>query len=364
MKITVEPEFLLASVASPDRLVPISRAVRLLLAIENLRNMKEASSEEGLSYRHAWNLIEELQKALGGPVIETVPGRGSRLTELGQRLVWAEKRTRARLGPIMDSISSEITEDIEGVMTRARRVVRMYASHGFAVAALYDALQKAGIPLDLNYRGATESLEAFSRKVCDIAGFHVPVGSLEKTFLARIGKLITPNARLINLATRRQGLMVAKGNPKRIWSLPDLLRPEILFVNRQPGSGTRAILDLLLTQQKIDHKLIKGYDNVEFTHAAIGAYIASGKADVGLGVEMGARKFDLDFVPILTERYFFVCDESLLNDSRFNPVLEILQSASFHAEVDTIAGYDATNTGLVQTLNEAFPSLARTALGE
>jgi len=74
-----------------------------------------------------------------------------------------------------------------------------------------------------------------------------------------------------------------------------------------------------------------------------------------MGVETGARKFDLDFVPILTERYFFVCRESLLTDARFMPILEILQSAAFHSEVDTVAGYDATNTGLIQTVDEAFP---------
>ncbi|MHB8353706.1 MAG: substrate-binding domain-containing protein [Burkholderiales bacterium] len=355
MKITIEPEYLLAGSPASSQFVSFSRALRLLLAIESLRNMKEASAAEGLSYRHAWNLIEGLQKILGGPVLETSPGRGSRLTELGQRLVWAEKRTRARLGPLLDSISSEISEDIEGIMSRARRVVRMYASHGFAVATLYERLQREGIPLDLNYRGSAESLESFHRQVCDVAGFHVPIGGLEQTVFGRIQKLFSPDSRLINLATRRQGLMVAKGNPKNIWSLPDLLRPEILFVNRQPGSGTRSILELLFAQQNIESKRIKGYDNVEFTHAAIGAYIASGKADVGMGVETGARKFDLDFVPILTERYFFVCRESLLTDARFIPILEILQSSTFHSEVDTVAGYDATNTGLIQTVDEAFP---------
>jgi len=352
MKITIEPNFLLSTSQGS---MPISRALRLLLAIEASRNMKEAAATEGHSYRHAWNLIESLQQALGGPVLETVQGRGSRLTELGQRLIWAEKRTRARLGPMLDSIGSEISEDMEALMSRTHRVIRMFASHGFAVAAHYDRLQKSGIDLDLNYRGSAEALESFSRKVCDIAGFHVPIGSLEKEVFARMAPLFTPNARLINLATRRQGLMVAKGNPKNIWSLPDLLRPDVLFVNRQPGSGTRYILEMLFERQNIDSKRIAGYDNVEFTHAAIGAYIASGKADVGMGVETGARRFDLDFVPILTERYFYVCNESLLTDPRLVPILEILQSPSFRSQVDTIAGYDATNTGLVQTVAEAFP---------
>lgn len=353
MKITVEPEFFLNPPHSDP--IPVSRAIRLLLAIETCRNMKEASQIEKLSYRHAWNLVEELQKTLGGDVIETVPGRGSSLTELGQRLVWAEKRTRARLGPLLDSIGSEVSEDMDAVMLRAQRVVRMFGSHGFAMAALFDRLQREEIAMELNYRGMKESLEAFKRKVCDIAGFHIPLGPLEKTLFSRIESLFPEDTRLINLATRRQGLMVAKGNPKNIWELKDLTRPEVRFVNRQPGSGTRAVLELLLAQQGLDGRQINGFDNTEFTHAAIGAYIASGKADVGMGVEPGARKFDLDFVPLLSERYFFVCRESLLNDPRFIPILEILQSPSFHAELDTISGYDAINTGVIQRLSEAFP---------
>ncbi len=350
-RITLESDFHLTTASGT---VDITRVMGLLLSLETHGNMKEASAQKELSYRHAWNLIEEVQQALGAAVVASAPGKGSTLTELGRRLVWADKQTRARLGPVFDSIGSEISEDLAGIMSRARRVLRLHASHGFAVAALSQQLHEDGFDLELNYRGSTEALDAFNRQDCDLAGFHVPMGPLQIEYLQRIQSLIPEDACLIHLATRRQGLMVAQGNPRGLSSLRDLVRPDVLFVNRQPGSGTRTLLEILLRQDGVDPRKIRGYDNVEFTHAAIGAYIASGKADIGMGVETGARLFDLDFVPMFSERYFMLCRPSLLTDARFKPVLDTLRAPAFHQRINGIAGYDATNTGLIQNVTEAF----------
>ncbi len=91
--------------------------------------------------------------------------------------------------------------------------------------------------------------------------------------------------------------MVAKGNPKRITSVRDLARRGVRFVNRQSDSGTRYLFDLLLAKHKVDDRAIQGYDTSEFTHAAVAAYVASGMADVGFGVETPARKFGSGFHP-------------------------------------------------------------------
>ena len=106
--------------------------------------------------------------------------------------------------------------------------------------------------------------------------------------------------------------MVRKGNPNQVWNVADLARPEVRFVNRQQGSGTRLVFELLLERAGLRGAQVNGFENVELTHAAVAAYVASGKADSGLGVETAAREFDLDFVPILSERYFLVCDAATL----------------------------------------------------
>src|SRR4029077_11183629 len=117
--------------------------------------------------------------------------------------------------------------------------------------------------------------------------------------------------------------------PGRIRSLADLARPGVRFVNRQLGSGTRMLLELLLKRENLDSHRIRGYEVVEFTHDAIAAYIASGMADAGLGVEPGARKFDLDFIPLVTERYFLACHSAALGSPPIQEVIAILHGNEF-----------------------------------
>ena len=113
--------------------------------------------------------------------------------------------------------------------------------------------------------------------------------------------------RLIWFVSRVQGLMVAPGNPKAVASVADLNRPGLRFVNRQRGSGTRTLLELLLARAGVDRARIAGFENEEFTHAAVAALVAGGVADVGFGVEAAAAQFRLGFVPVTTERYFLIC---------------------------------------------------------
>ena len=356
MKIEIRPSlFLLSDTAKPFSLV---KGLQLLAAVEKGGNLQTASKALSISYRHAWNALAEMEALLGGPVVEMTRGRGSELTPLGKRLVAAEKLIHARVDPLLDSMASEIEAEIQGAISLVRNVLKIYASHGFAIEALNKQLQKKNIPLDLSYRGSLEAMSAFSRGNCDIAGFHVPIGVFEIPVFKHFEPWLKPSHQLINLATRRQGIMVAKGNPKNIWGIKDLLRPDVQFVNRQQGSGTRLILDLLLQQEGKTGRDINGFENIELTHAAIAAYILCGKADAGLGVETAARQFDLDFIPILTERYFLICDKKLLLDSRFTPILEFLKTSEFRTEVNRLPGYDVNETGTVMTLRETFPKVS------
>nr|WP_314631430.1 substrate-binding domain-containing protein [uncultured Noviherbaspirillum sp.] len=356
MKIRIRPSFYVE--LDNARPYPLEKALGLLREIENTGNLRAACAAVSVSYRSAWDLLGELEKILGGRVVDMTRGKGSSLTELGKRLVWAEKLTHARFDPLLNSMGIEIDSEIQGALHRVQSHLKIYASHGFAVAALNTHLEQLGAPVELSYRGSVEALRALHRGACDIAGFHVPVGELEAAVFLQLRDLFKPTDVLINVATRRQGLMVPKGNPRNIWSLQDLLGPGVVIVNRQPGSGTRVILDLMLKQLGHSGQAIAGFESVELTHAAVAAYVASGKADAGLGVETAARQFDLDFVPILAERYFFVCAASTLADPRFEEVLAFLKNARFQAEVSKLPGYDAGAMGSVMSLHAAFPGLA------
>jgi molybdate transport repressor ModE-like protein len=335
----------------------LERPLALLRAIEQCGNLRAACAAIPMSYRSAWDLLTELEGILGGAVVEMTRGKGSALTELGKRLIWAERLTHARFDPLLDSMAMEIDSEIQNAVHKARSPLKVYASHGFAVAALNAHLEQVGAPVELSYRGSVEALRALARGACDIAGFHVPIGELEVPALEQFRELFSASQVIINVATRRQGLMVARGNPKNLWTVRDLLRPGVVIVNRQQGSGTRVILDLLVKREGASAQDIAGYESVELTHAAVAAYVASGKADAGLGVETAARQFDLDFVPLLSERYFFVCQRATLEDARFGEVLAFLQTMQFRAEISKLPGYDAGATGAVLELAQAFPGL-------
>lgn len=339
----------------PAEPLDVSRLVGLLSQIDSTGSIRHACEATALSYRYAWGILRDAEDLFGGPLIAKTRGRGSALTPLAQQLVWANRRIAARLSPTLESLASELEIELKKLIDASASVLRLYASHGFAVAALRDFLDEHGVRHDLKYCGSLEAVAALAAGDCDIAGFHVPIGEFERETVARFAGWLDPQRHcLIHLAVRTQGLFVAPGNPKAIVDLQDLTRPGVRFVNRQVGSGTRLLLDLLLKARGIDPERIDGYSNGEFTHAAVAAYIGSGMADVGFGVETAARRFGLDFVPVLKERYFFAIEQEKLHSPVMAQAAAALASGSFRQRVDALPGYDGTLTGQILTLPEAF----------
>lgn len=335
----------------------LPRLIELLVHIDESGTLRAACRRMDLSYRYAWGLLREASRAFGLPLVISRRGRGAVLSPLGEKLVWAERRIAARLTPVFDSLASELESEIERVLTHAQGILRLHASHGFAVEALRRRFHEQQIPLDLKYCTSLEAVSALARGGCDMAGFHVPVGEFEQPTLAHyLRDLRGCDARLVLLATRRLGLMTARGNPRQVRGLGDLQREDVRFVNRQPGAGTRLLIDLLLKHEGIDGRRVRGYDTHEFTHAAVAAYIASGMADAGFGVETPAQRFGLDFLPLVSERYLFACRPESLDGAMMRPVLEELRSAEFRAIINALPGYDAMASGKVMSLGEAFSS--------
>jgi len=151
--------------------------------------------------------------------------------------------------------------------------------------------------------------------------------------------------------TRTQGIIVAKGNPLRIESIDDLVRPGVRFVNRQAGSGTRILFDALLAQRGIDARRIHGYDTGEFTHAAVAAFVASGMADAGFGVEPAARQFKLGFVPMIKERYMLACRQGSLRREPMRELIALLRGPEYRAMIEPVPGYALDDPGAVERVN-------------
>jgi molybdate-binding protein len=280
------------------------------------------------------------------------------LTALGEKLVWADRRIHARLSPLLDTLASELGAEIQKLLSPQPALLRIRASHGFAIEVLHHMLLADGVVSDLKYCGSLEALSSLGDAGSDLAGFHVPVGAFEAPTIAYYSAWLAPRSqKLIHVATRRQGLMVAAGNPKRIYGLPDLTRAGVRFINRQPGSGTRFLFDLLLKEHGIVPAAIHGYEQCEYTHAAVAAFVASGMADVGCGVETPARQFKLDFIPGHSERYFLLCDERSFDTPDVQRTVALLRGDAFKDAVNRLPGYRAEDSGKVVKLDEVFESL-------
>lgn len=363
-KIHIKPQWLIQGDAAEMRQA-LPRLLELLSLLHEDGNLARACRELDMSYRYAWGMIREGGELFGAPLVETAKGQGTKLTLLGERLLWAEKRINARLAPVLDSLATELEVEIQQALSRTETALRIHASHGFAVETLRRFLSDRKIPIELKYRGSGEALASLCRNTCEVAAFHVPVGDLQEKALGQFMSWLKPGSqRLIHLATRRQGIMVTEGNPLGIIAITDLFKPGVRFVNRQPGSGTRVLLDLLLEADGLDGRSIQGYDTSEYTHAAVAAYIASGMADAGFGVETAARKFNLGFVPIVSERYFLICNTESLEIPEVKELLGILRSPEFRAAVNDLRGYDAELCGKMMSLEEAFPEFAATEKSE
>lgn len=141
--------------------------------------------------------------------------------------------------------------------------------------------------------------------------------------------------------------IVAKENPKGIYSFLDLTRKDIQFVNRQKGSGTRFLLDSKLSVSDIKPEQINGYENEEWNHLTTASYISRGNADVAFGIRSAASHLDLDFVPIAKEQFNLVLRFTDENKQHLTRLINYLQSQEFKASLTDIDGYDLQELGAI-----------------
>jgi len=330
----------------------------LLQALEQRGSIRHAAEGLGASYRHVWGQLKHWEGVMGEALVVWTQGQPARLTPFAERLLWAERRARARLTPHIEALRAELERVLADALDGDKQVLTLFASHDLALPRLRElASAEHGLHVELKFAGSLDCLRALDAGRCLVAGFHVPaLGDKSPVFARAMKSLLRPGRhKLIGCVQRTQGLMVAKGNPRSLRALGDLAESQARFVNRQPGSGTRLLMDHLLARARLDPKSVNGYlDDAEDSHVAVAARVASGLADAGPGIEAAARQFGLDFMPLLVEDYFLACLKESLRHAAVQRLQEALKSPRWLAEVAALPGYRADRSGEVLALTRSL----------
>jgi putative molybdopterin biosynthesis protein len=221
-------------------------------------------------------------------------------------------------------------------------------SHDNTLDLLADQIRRTSgtVSISSSHVGSMGGLMAIKKGTCHMAGAHLldpDDGSYNLSYIRKY--LPGEKIRMVNLVMRDQGLILPRGNPHKINSLEDLKTRGLIFVNRQPGSGTRILMDYKLKTLGIDPVDIAGYDTEEYTHMSVAVAVLSGRADAGLGIHAAARALGLDFLPVVTEEYDLIIPERFFHTQAVQVLLETIRSDEFKERVRSLGGYATDKTG-------------------
>ncbi|MFN9727156.1 substrate-binding domain-containing protein [Acidovorax sp.] len=333
----------------------------LLQAVASHGSISGAARSLGLSYRHVWGALKRWEDQLGGELIVWGKGQSAQLSAFGHKLLWAERQAQARLAPQIAALHADLERAFAVAFDPDAHVLTLYASHDDALGVLRSYAAAPGctgaVHLDIRFTGSVDAIRALNEGRCTLAGFHTVEQPAATSLAARTYKpLLQPGLhKIIGFAQRTQGLIVAPGNPLGLCSLADVARTGARFVNRPPGSGTRVLLDGLLAEAGLAPGALAGYDRDEPSHTAVAQAVASGAADVGLGIGLAAHARGTGFVPLAQERYHLACLKDSLEQPATRALRTLLQKAEWQAQMSALQGYAPLHCGEVLAMNKVLP---------
>ena len=249
-----------------------------------------------------------------------------------------------------ESVAAELLRPLSFI----HNTIVIVGSHDNTLDVLADCIKSSHSHLTLSssHVGSMGGLMAIKKGVCHLAGSHLldtADGSYNVSYIKKFLPKIP--VKLVHLVLRDQGLIVRRGNPKKIQGIEDLVRKDISFINRQGGSGTRILLDHKLKQMGLSPENINGYQHEEFTHMSVAVAVLSGTVDSGLGIYAAARALDLDFIPVVTEQYDLIIPNDHYDSQNLQILLDIINSRLFKQRVESLGGYSTENAGEVIDIN-------------
>lgn len=257
-----------------------------------------------------------------------------------------------RIPELSEGITQD--EDIEAELIvdeeELKNTLVVIGSHDITLDILADEIRRGGkdIRISSGNVGSLGGLMAIKKGVCHLGGAHLLDTETGEYNLSYIKKYLkNMKVSIFHLVLRDQGLIIPKNNPKGIKGIKDLTRGDIIFVNRQAGSGTRILFDYKLAQSGIEPSAIKGYDHEEYTHMAVAVDVLSGAADCGMGIYAAAKALDLDFITMVQEQYDLIIPSDRLENPNVRELIETIKTDEFKNRVMALGGYDPENSGML-----------------
>jgi molybdate-binding protein/DNA-binding XRE family transcriptional regulator len=215
-----------------------------------------------------------------------------------------------------------------------------------ALSILAAHAKDAGVEIALANCNSSRALELLRGGRIHIAGTHLRDAASGESNLAAVRRKFTPGSvRLVTFASWQEGFVIAPRNPKKIRTAADLARRDVQIVNREPGAGSRILLDQELRRAGVEPRKLRGYGRIARGHLPAAWQVVSGLADCCVATEAAARAFGLDFIPIRSERFDLVIPRELASSPLAEKLLDAMQTSALRRELEVVGGYDTRHTG-------------------
>jgi putative molybdopterin biosynthesis protein len=255
-------------------------------------------------------------------------------------------KSRNRTGVVHEEISfSEESKDSKN--SNKKQVVISGQDMVLDMLSKYIEKHSSFVPLR-SYNGSLNSLVSMYNGECDVVSVHLFDGDTGKYNLPYVKRVLVSHPFiLINLVCREAGIYVKQGNPLGLTGWKDLAQSKVTIVNREKGSGARVLLDEQLRINGISTDSLRGYEKELTSHFSVASAVASGQADVGVGIENIAKMVNVDFIPLIKEQYDLVILKTNENAELRKVIMEAVCSVDYRSQLEQISGYDLDLTGKI-----------------
>jgi len=351
---------LMPTLAEHVELPAQARLFELLASIQSCGSLQRAASELGLSYRHAWGLVKSWEAQLRQPLLVSARGRGAALTEVGQRLVEAERALHEDVAVASRRWNARLAQVLASG-ARIEPAGEIAVAGGFDPVLATLAEQPGPLRWQLRFCSAIEALASLHGGQVQLAGFALADvhgrGSLAHVLMRRW--LRPADVQLLRMATRQQGLVLSPRVPPGVAAglrgLAGVSRARLRIVNRQRSSNARWLLDALMSREGLYPPDLTGYEDMALSEETALERLVDGLADVVLGTQTMAARHRLRFVPITAETYWLAFRVQDHAQPWLRDVCAYFHSESFRQKLDAHPGYGTERSGATYSPKIALP---------